>query len=135
MKSIVLVIIYTVLIINDAKMLTNHHCRCFGSMCHCSFKSIRYFNSCTRRIDASLWTFVRSTFDTSLYLSTWSEFHRTHYDSWHEHRENFTEDQLLILTDVVISHNYYAWTKIFVVYVCVWLIMKLSFFVHTNFFC
>ncbi|CAF3884238.1 unnamed protein product [Rotaria sordida] len=37
-----------------------------------------------------------------------SEFRRTHYDSWHEHQENFTEDQLLILTDVFISHSYYA---------------------------
>ncbi|CAF3727711.1 unnamed protein product [Rotaria sp. Silwood1] len=36
------------------------------------------------------------------------EFHRTHYDSWHEHREKFTDDQLVILTDVLISPNYYA---------------------------
>ncbi|CAF0768198.1 unnamed protein product [Adineta steineri] len=36
------------------------------------------------------------------------EFRRTHHDSWHEHREQFTEDQLVILADVLISHNYYA---------------------------
>ncbi|UJR35822.1 hypothetical protein I4U23_028569 [Adineta vaga] len=29
-----------------------------------------------------------------------SEFRRTHYDSWHEHREKFTEDQLVILADM-----------------------------------
>ncbi|CAF1376811.1 unnamed protein product [Rotaria sp. Silwood1] len=36
-----------------------------------------------------------------------SEFRRTHHDSWHEHRKNFTEDQLVILADVLISPNYY----------------------------
>ncbi|CAF5013104.1 unnamed protein product, partial [Rotaria sp. Silwood1] len=29
-------------------------------------------------------------------------------DSWHEHREKFTEDQLVILADVLISPSYYA---------------------------
>ncbi|CAF5160314.1 unnamed protein product [Rotaria sp. Silwood1] len=37
-----------------------------------------------------------------------SEFRRTHHDSWHEHREKFTEDQLVILADVLISPSYYA---------------------------
>ncbi|CAF1048161.1 unnamed protein product [Adineta steineri] len=37
-----------------------------------------------------------------------SEFRRTHHDSWHEHRQQFTEDQLAILADVLISHSYYA---------------------------
>ncbi|CAF3164827.1 unnamed protein product [Rotaria sp. Silwood2] len=36
------------------------------------------------------------------------EFHRTHHDSWHEHREKFTDEQLAILADVLISPNYYA---------------------------
>ncbi|CAF4269061.1 unnamed protein product, partial [Adineta steineri] len=36
-----------------------------------------------------------------------SEFRRTHHDSWHEHKEQFIEDQLMILTDMLISHNYY----------------------------
>ncbi len=40
-----------------------------------------------------------------------SEFRRTHYDSWHEHREKFTEDQLVILADVLISPSYYAQDK------------------------
>ncbi|CAF0736207.1 unnamed protein product [Didymodactylos carnosus] len=39
---------------------------------------------------------------------TLSEFRRTHHDQWHEHREKFTEDQLVILADVLISPNYYA---------------------------
>ncbi|CAF4061497.1 unnamed protein product, partial [Rotaria sp. Silwood1] len=37
-----------------------------------------------------------------------SEFRRTHHDSWHEHREKFTEDQLVILADILISPSYYA---------------------------
>ncbi|CAF1453615.1 unnamed protein product, partial [Adineta ricciae] len=37
-----------------------------------------------------------------------SEFRRTHHNSWHEHRAKFTEDQLIILTDVLISPSYYA---------------------------
>ncbi|CAF1141433.1 unnamed protein product [Adineta ricciae] len=37
-----------------------------------------------------------------------SEFRRTHHDSWHEHRMKFTGDQLGILADVLISHNYYV---------------------------
>ncbi|UJR17105.1 hypothetical protein I4U23_004001 [Adineta vaga] len=37
-----------------------------------------------------------------------SEFRRTHHDSWHEHRMKFTGDQLGILVDVLISHNYYV---------------------------
>ncbi|CAF3998522.1 unnamed protein product, partial [Adineta steineri] len=36
-----------------------------------------------------------------------SEFRRTHHDSWHEHRERFTQDQLMILADALVSHNYY----------------------------
>ncbi|CAF1171345.1 unnamed protein product [Rotaria sordida] len=37
-----------------------------------------------------------------------SEFRRTHYDSWHEHRAKFNDDQLEILADVLISHTYYT---------------------------
>ncbi|CAF2108179.1 unnamed protein product [Rotaria magnacalcarata] len=37
-----------------------------------------------------------------------SEFRRTHYDSWHEHRANFTDDQLEMLADVLVSHSYYT---------------------------
>jgi len=37
-----------------------------------------------------------------------SEFRRTHYDSWHEHQEKFTEYQLMSLADAFISRSYYA---------------------------
>ncbi|CAF3800332.1 unnamed protein product [Rotaria sp. Silwood1] len=37
-----------------------------------------------------------------------SEFRRTHYDSWHEHRTKFTDEQLEMLADVLVSHSYYT---------------------------
>ncbi|CAF4139596.1 unnamed protein product [Adineta steineri] len=38
-----------------------------------------------------------------------SDFRRTHHDSWHyEHRQHFTDDQLVILANMFTSHNYYA---------------------------
>ncbi|KAL7079669.1 hypothetical protein ACQ4LE_001115 [Meloidogyne hapla] len=37
-----------------------------------------------------------------------SEFKRTHQDEWHEHKLEFTEDQLQILTDLIVSPNYYV---------------------------
>uniref|UniRef100_A0A914I0E6 Proteasome activator complex subunit 4 n=1 Tax=Globodera rostochiensis TaxID=31243 RepID=A0A914I0E6_GLORO len=37
-----------------------------------------------------------------------NEFKRTHQDEWHTHKSAFTEDQLLILTDVMISPSYYV---------------------------
>ncbi|CAF1939925.1 unnamed protein product [Rotaria magnacalcarata] len=40
--------------------------------------------------------------------NTLSEFRRTHHDSWHEHREKFTKDELVILADFLISPNYYV---------------------------
>ncbi|KAL7641259.1 UNVERIFIED_CONTAM: hypothetical protein RMT77_008397 [Armadillidium vulgare] len=39
---------------------------------------------------------------------TISNFRRTHHDSWDEHKKNFSEDQLSVLTDVLISPSYYA---------------------------
>ncbi|KAI1720671.1 proteasome-substrate-size regulator, mid region domain-containing protein [Ditylenchus destructor] len=37
-----------------------------------------------------------------------SEFKRTHQDSWHEHKQEFTEEQLCALTDLLVSPNYYV---------------------------
>lgn len=37
-----------------------------------------------------------------------SEFKRTHQDCWHEHKTQFSEDQLAILTDLLVSPNYYV---------------------------
>lgn len=39
---------------------------------------------------------------------TLSEFRRTHHDNWHLHRQQFTDDQLSVLTDLLISPSYYA---------------------------
>ncbi|XP_047137768.2 proteasome activator complex subunit 4A isoform X1 [Hydra vulgaris] len=37
-----------------------------------------------------------------------SEFRRTHHDSWHIHRQKFTEDQLTQMNDLLASPSYYA---------------------------
>ena len=39
---------------------------------------------------------------------TLQEFKRTHQDNWAEHKLKFTEDQLVIMTDLLVSPNYYA---------------------------
>ncbi|CAF90547.1 unnamed protein product, partial [Tetraodon nigroviridis] len=39
---------------------------------------------------------------------TLSEFRRTHQDNWQQHRQSFTDDQLLVLTDLLLSPCYYA---------------------------
>jgi len=39
---------------------------------------------------------------------TLNEFRRTHHDSWHTHRQKFTDDQLTVLTDLLVSPSYYA---------------------------
>lgn len=42
---------------------------------------------------------------------TLSDFRRTHHDNWHEHKQQFTDDQLVVLTDLLVSPCYYAWSK------------------------
>uniref|UniRef100_A0A1I7RNY6 Proteasome activator complex subunit 4 n=1 Tax=Bursaphelenchus xylophilus TaxID=6326 RepID=A0A1I7RNY6_BURXY len=37
-----------------------------------------------------------------------SEFKRTHQDCWHEHKQEFTDDQLTVLTGLLVSPNYYV---------------------------
>uniref|UniRef100_A0A671QJ67 Proteasome activator complex subunit 4A n=1 Tax=Sinocyclocheilus anshuiensis TaxID=1608454 RepID=A0A671QJ67_9TELE len=39
---------------------------------------------------------------------TLSDFRRTHHDNWQEHQQKFTDDQLLVLTDLLVSPCYYA---------------------------
>ncbi|XP_072167902.1 proteasome activator complex subunit 4-like [Diadema setosum] len=39
---------------------------------------------------------------------TLSDFRRTHHDNWHEHKQQFTDDQLVVLTDLLVSPCYYA---------------------------
>ena len=35
-------------------------------------------------------------------------FKRTHLDNWNDHKLMFTDDQLAVLTDLLVSPNYYA---------------------------
>eukprot|EP00731_Ephydatia_muelleri_P029038 Em0020g682a len=37
-----------------------------------------------------------------------SDFRRTHHDSWSEHKQKFTDDQLSMLADLLVSPSYYA---------------------------
>ncbi|XP_035261773.1 proteasome activator complex subunit 4B isoform X1 [Anguilla anguilla] len=39
---------------------------------------------------------------------TLSDFRRTHHDNWQEHKQQFTDDQLVVLTDLLVSPCYYA---------------------------
>ncbi|XP_062859085.1 proteasome activator complex subunit 4B isoform X2 [Trichomycterus rosablanca] len=39
---------------------------------------------------------------------TLSHFRRTHHDNWLEHKQQFTDDQLVVLTDLLVSPCYYA---------------------------
>ncbi|XP_076047764.1 proteasome activator complex subunit 4-like isoform X2 [Oratosquilla oratoria] len=39
---------------------------------------------------------------------TLSNFRRTHHDNWRDHKQKFTEDQLVVLTDILVSPSYYA---------------------------
>lgn len=36
------------------------------------------------------------------------EFKRTHMDNWAEHKQKFTDEQLVAMTDLLVSPNYYA---------------------------
>eukprot|EP01134_Creolimax_fragrantissima_P007713 CFRG7713T1 len=40
--------------------------------------------------------------------STLSDFRRTHQDNWHTLKSQFTDDQLSVLTDMLVSPSYYA---------------------------
>ncbi|XP_076141905.1 proteasome activator complex subunit 4A [Alosa pseudoharengus] len=39
---------------------------------------------------------------------TLTNFRRTHHDNWQEHKQQFTDDQLVVLTDLLVSPCYYA---------------------------
>ncbi|XP_054706567.1 LOW QUALITY PROTEIN: proteasome activator complex subunit 4-like [Uloborus diversus] len=39
---------------------------------------------------------------------TLSSFRRTHYDNWRDHKLKFTDDQLAVITDLLVSPSYYA---------------------------
>ncbi|KAG8177101.1 hypothetical protein JTE90_015245 [Oedothorax gibbosus] len=39
---------------------------------------------------------------------TLSSFRRTHHDNWRDHKLKFTDDQLAVITDLLVSPSYYA---------------------------
>ncbi|CAL4088618.1 unnamed protein product [Meganyctiphanes norvegica] len=39
---------------------------------------------------------------------TLSNFKRTHHDNWRQHKQKFTDDQIAVLTDLLLSPSYYA---------------------------
>ena len=42
---------------------------------------------------------------------TLQDFKRTHQDNWQDHKQKFSDDQLAVLTDLLVSPSYYAWKK------------------------
>eukprot|EP00164_Ancoracysta_twista_P002248 GFYU01002970.1.p1 GENE.GFYU01002970.1~~GFYU01002970.1.p1 ORF type:complete len:1822 (+),score=570.21 GFYU01002970.1:178-5643(+) len=45
---------------------------------------------------------------TNLIKKTFAEFKKFHQDEWHIHKQKFTEDQLEVLTDLLLTPSYYA---------------------------
>ena len=41
---------------------------------------------------------------------TLQDFKRTHQDNWQEHKLRFSDDQMAVLTDLLVSPSYYAWS-------------------------
>ena len=39
---------------------------------------------------------------------TLQDFKRTHQDNWQDHKLKFSDDQLAVLTDLLVSPSYYA---------------------------
>jgi proteasome activator subunit 4 len=39
---------------------------------------------------------------------TLQDFKRTHQDNWQDHKQKFSDDQLAVLTDLLVSPSYYA---------------------------
>lgn len=56
---------------------------------------------------AITWARVQMTVKKTL-----SNFRRTHHDNWQQHKQQFTDDQLLVLTDLLVSPCYYAWNLV-----------------------
>merc|ERR1711997_102440 len=45
---------------------------------------------------------------TATIKKTLQDFKRTHQDNWQDHKLKFTDDQLAVLTDILVSPSYYA---------------------------
>lgn len=40
---------------------------------------------------------------------TLGDFKRTHHDNWEQHKLKFSEEQLAVLTDLIVPPSHYAW--------------------------
>ncbi|KAF0299400.1 Proteasome activator complex subunit 4A [Amphibalanus amphitrite] len=63
----------------------------FSGLLHCGF------------IDSARQQELRTTI-----RKTMTNFKRTHHENWRLHRQKFTDDQLTVLTDLLVSPSYYA---------------------------
>ncbi|XP_018496476.1 proteasome activator complex subunit 4A [Galendromus occidentalis] len=45
---------------------------------------------------------------SSTIKNTLSDFKRTHHDNWRDHKNKFSEEQLAVITDLLVSPSYYA---------------------------
>ena len=45
---------------------------------------------------------------------TLQDFKRTHQDNWQDHKLKFSDDQLAVLTDLLVSPSYYAWVLFYI---------------------
>lgn len=74
--------------------------------CGCCVRSLLSYLLCNQTFALIVhWTF---SFQTTV-KKTLMDFKRTHQDNWEEHKMKFSEDQLSILTDLLVSPSYYAW--------------------------
>ena len=81
----------------------------FNSWCLVSFS--KFWLGCLFSVSGLMNPLIRMFFLFTLKMTvkkTLSEFRRTHHDNWQEHRQCFTDDQLLVLTDLLVSPCYYA---------------------------
>ncbi len=60
-------------------------------------------SKCTMENESKIMIVFQGTVKKAL-----SEFKRTHQDCWHEHKQRFSDDQLAVLTDLLVSPNYYV---------------------------
>ena len=56
------------------------------------------------------WILSRYLFFQVSVKKTLQEFKRTHQDNWQDHKQKFSEDELNVLTDLLVSPSYYAWS-------------------------
>ena len=53
--------------------------------------------------------YIHSIFSFQVTIKkTLQDFKRTHQDNWQDHKLKFSDDQLAVLTDILVSPSYYA---------------------------